>query len=92
MLVADLVVGAVEAERAGRLGDLRVGGGDDAAVAERAEVLGGEEGEGGRRRERARTSVGAAGAGRLGGVLEHRHPELLDLGDGGDVPEQVQRR
>ena len=88
-LVADLVVGAVEAERAGRLCDLRVRGGDDAAVAERPEVLGGEEGEGGRGSERAGAPVGAAGAGRLGGVLEHRDPECLDLGDRGDVPEQV---
>ena len=54
-LEADLVARAVEAEHRDRLGQRVVGRGDRAAVAERAEVLGREEGErrGGAERARA---------------------------------------
>ena len=86
---ADLVVvvaagHAVGAERAGAGGELRVGGGDEAGVAEGGEVLGGVEAEGGGVAERA----GAAGrlarrsprcAEGLGGVFDQKQPGVVAL-------------
>ena len=103
LVVGDLVVGAVEAQRARTLGDTGIGCGDGAAVAEPPEVLGGKEGESGRGAERAGAGGGRAGlltrdcgaayaharAGGLGGVLEHGHAQRLDLCDGREVAEQV---
>ena len=77
---------AVEAQHPQALVQLRVAGGDGAAVAEAGQVLGREERERGQRAERA----GAAGvgerAGRLRGVLDHRHAERGDLGTGATLP------
>ena len=50
-----------------------VRGHDHAGVAERSEILGGEEGVGADRSEAARAAaVAGRGAERLGGVLDHR--------------------
>jgi hypothetical protein len=84
-----LVLGAVEAQQPDRRVELRVVRDDGAAVPERAEVLRREERERRDRPERARAAVRRERARRLGGVLDDRHAERLDLGDRRDVAEQV---
>ena len=91
VLVGDLVPRAVEAQHPHAVGELVVAGGDGAAVAEAAEVLGREEAERSDRAQRAGPAVARGRARGLGGVLDDRHAERLDLGDRRDVAEQVHR-
>jgi hypothetical protein len=89
VLIRDLVPRAVEAQHADAVGECAVARGDRAAITEATKVLGREEAE---RRERAKRA-GAPGcrqrARGLGGVLDDRNAERLDLRDRGDVSEQV---
>ena len=78
-------------QRPRALGDPVVAGRDRAPVAERRKVLGGVEAERRRGRDRARAPVRSTRAGRLGGVLEHRHAERLDLANRREIAEQVHR-
>ena len=82
-----LVARAVEAEHPHPLGHLVVATGDEAAVAEREEVLGREEAEGGAD-ARARD---ARGAERLRGILDQRQPEGGELGERRGAAEEVHR-
>ena len=99
-VVADLgvehaVLGAVGAKPPGGGGELVVVGDDRAPVAEAAQVLGGEEAEGGGVAERSGHACRRARAGGLRGVLEHaqavRLGELAQLGHRRRVPVQVDR-
>ena len=73
-LERDLVLRAVEAQDARALVDARVGGRDHAAVAERGQVLGGEERERRSVAERAAARPRERGAERLRGVLDQEQP------------------
>ena len=77
----------MEAEHPHPLGHLLVAAGDETAVAEREEVLGREEAEGGAD-ARARD---AGGAERLGRVLDQRQPESRELGERRRTAEEVHR-
>src|SRR3984957_11242578 len=75
LLVADLVVGAVEAQHSRALRDLGIGGGDHASVAEAPEVLGGEEGERRGGSEGSGGSGGGGGSRGLGSVNEYGYSQ-----------------
>jgi hypothetical protein len=86
-LEVDLVAGAVEAEHAHALRELRIVRGDETPVAEREQVLRRVEAE-------RRRNAGAGNLRRAEGlrrVLDHRDAELRELGGGRRPAEQVHR-
>ena len=79
----------MEAQRPGERCHVVVVGRDRAAVAEAAEVLGGEERERGGVAERTGPSAVEAGPGRLRGILQDGQSKRADVGRGSGIAEQV---